>query len=377
MGSGSGSGSGRFCPRCGDPVAERPESRPGAPRDRDAALCDACYLDSFDLVDAPDRVEVAVCSSCGAVRRGDSWRDVGARDYTDVAVDAVREALGVHVAAEGVGWGVEPEQVDETTVRLTCRFTGVVRDTPVEETVVVPAKLSYGSCDRCGRVAGGYHNAVVQVRADGRTPTGEECDRAIELAESYVADREATGDRNAFVSEIERVDGGVDLKISTSQMGQGAATRITRALGGTVEHHPTLVTEDEDGNEVYRVTFAVRLPRHTPGDVIDPGDGDGPVLVRSVTGAVKGVRLATGGRYEADDPAGDALGTVDDAVETTLVAVEDDHAVQVLDPETYAARTIPRPDFLPTDAETVPVLRSRAGLHALPPAAVERGDGRR
>jgi nonsense-mediated mRNA decay protein 3 len=40
--------------------------------------------------------------------------------------------------------------------------------------------------------------------------------------------------------------------------------------------------------------------------------------------------------------------------------------VQVLDPETYESKTVPRPDYLDPDAETVPVLKSRAGLHVLP-----------
>ncbi|MFB6169029.1 MAG: 60S ribosomal export protein NMD3 [Haloferacaceae archaeon] len=364
--------SGRFCPRCGDPVSERSEPLPGAPSGRRTeALCDACYLDDFDLVDAPDRIEVPVCATCGAVKRGSSWRDVGARDYTDVAVDATREALGVHVDARAVEWGVEPEQVDENTVRMHCVFTGVVRETPVEQEVTVPVMISRGTCDRCGRIAGGYHNAVVQVRADGRDPTGEETSRAVELAHAYIGEREETGDRNAFVTEVDEGPDGVDVKISTAQMGQGVATRITRELGGTAEHHPTLVTEDEDGNEVYRVTYAVRLPAFTPGDVIDPGDGDGPVLVRGVDDRVTGVRLASGERWESSredglSPDAQKLGTRGDAVETALVAVEDDHAVRVLDPETYETESVPRPDYVDPDAETVPVVRSRAGLHVLP-----------
>jgi nonsense-mediated mRNA decay protein 3 len=154
-------------------------------------------------------------------------------------------------------------------------------------------------------------------------------------------------------------------------MGGGIARRITRELGGSVEEYPTLVTEDGDGNEVYRVTFAVRLPPYPPGTVIDPDDGDGPVLVRSARQRLKGVRLTTGEGYEAAYEEGIApdarrLGTRGDATETTVVAVEDDHAVQVLDPETYGAKTVSRPDYFDPAAETVPVLKSRAGLHILP-----------
>ncbi|MFB6106490.1 MAG: 60S ribosomal export protein NMD3 [Halobacteriaceae archaeon] len=360
----------QFCPECGEPVPEdAPRGQAGTRRER--SLCDACYFDRFDLADAPDRVEVLVCSGCGAVRRGDRWTDVGARDYTDVAVDAVSEELGVHADATDVEWGVEPEQVDATTVRMHCEFAGVVRGTALRETATVPVKLSKGTCDRCGRIAGDDFAAVVQVRATDRTPESEEVDRALDLAQSHVAEKEAAGDRNAYVTEIQRTDDGADVKLSTTGLGRSVATRIREALGGDLSESRTLVSEDEEGNPVYRMTYAVHLPPFTPGDVVDPGDGDGPVLVRSARGNLKGVRLASGDAYEASHedgiaPDAERLGSRSAAVETTVVAVEDDHAVQVLDPETYAATTVARPDFFDPDADTVPVLKSDAGLHLLP-----------
>ncbi|MFB6155849.1 MAG: 60S ribosomal export protein NMD3 [Haloferacaceae archaeon] len=365
-----------FCPRCGDPVEPRDEPLPGAPHDGDEVLCDECYFEDFELVDAPDRIEVLVCSQCGAVHRGNRWVDVGARDYTDVAIDEVSDALSVHVRAEDVAWQVEPEQVDQNTIRMHTAFQGAVRGTYVEEERVVPVKISRGTCKRCGRIAGGYYASVVQIRADGRTPTSEEASRAVELAREYVADREEAGDRDAFVSEVKETPDGPNVKLSTNQLGEAVSNRVVRELGGTIESHPTLVTEDEDGNEVYRVTYAVRLPKYTPGDVIDPEDGDGPVLVRSVQGNLRGTRLTTGEEYESrfedgEAPDASALGTADDADETTVVTVEDERAVQVLDPETYEAKTVARPSYFDHGADTVPVLKSRAGLHVLPEDAVE------
>ena len=362
-----------FCPRCGDPVPERDEPLPGEPRDRDRVLCDACYFEDFELVDAPERVEVLVCASCGAIRRGNRWIDVGARDYTDVAVEEVSESLGVHVKAEDVRWGVEPEQVDPTTIRMHCTFSGVVRGVPVQEEFTVPVKISRGTCERCGRIAGGSYAATVQVRGVDRVPDPAEQREAVEIAESMVAGREADGDREAFITEITDQPEGKDVKLSTNKLGKAVATRITERLGGSYSEAPTLVTEDRDGNEVYRVTFAVRLPKFRPGDVIDPDDGDGPVLVRSVRGNLKGVRLRTGERYEAEfeegeTPDAEKVGEAAEAAETTVVTVEDENAVQVLDPETYEAVTVPNPDFYDGDA-TVRSLKTDAGLFVLP------GDG--
>jgi len=106
--SDSNSSSRSFCPRCGDTMDPPEEPRPGEPRDPDAVLCDSCYFEDFDLVDAPERIEVGVCAQCGAVHRGKRWVDVGAKDYTDVAVEETTRSLGVHLEAEEVEWMVEP-----------------------------------------------------------------------------------------------------------------------------------------------------------------------------------------------------------------------------------------------------------------------------
>jgi len=370
-----------FCPRCGDAVAARPDPRPDEPTDPNRVLCNDCYFEEFDLVDAPERIEVRTCSRCGAVHRGNRWVDVGAQDYTDIAVEEVSEALGVHMGADDVDWQVLPEQVDETTIRMHCQFSGLVRGAPVTEEVVVPVKIAKQTCNRCGRIAGDYYASIVQVRAEERTPTAEEIEGAERIATEVVEEMEATGDRNAFVTETSEPDEGLNLKLSTNKIGKKVAQQVVGAYGGSFSSAETLVTEDEDGNEVYRVTFAVRLPRYRPGEIIDPEDDDaGPVLVRSVRGNLKGTRLTTGEEYEAAHEVGNApdarrLGTREDAEETTLVAVEDEHAVQVLDPETYAAKTIARPEYMDPDADTVAVLKSRAGLHVLPETDESGEDG--
>lgn len=367
--------SGAFCPRCGDSIESREEPLPGNPSGRRSQLCDGCYFDEFDLVDAPDELVVRICSRCGAVKRGEQWVDVGAEDYTDVAIEETTEVLGIHVDAADVQWMVEPEQIDQNTILMHCYFTGVMRETSIEAEHDVRVRFSRETCTRCSRIAGDYYASTVQVRGEDRTPTDEETNRAIEIARSFIAEHEATGDRNAFISEISDGREGVDIRLSTTQLGRSVADRIQREFGGTVTDSQRLITEDEDGNEVYRVTYAVRLPPYPAGTIIQPEDDD-PVLVRSAHGNLKGDRLTTGERYEAaadDGIAPDArrLGHVEDAQETTFVAVEDENAVQVLDPETYESKTISHPSYLDSDTETVNVLKHREGLHVLPEDAIE------
>lgn len=359
--------SGAFCPRCGSEIVRETD----LPEQADSRLCDSCYLSQYDLVDAPDRIELTVCAQCGAVDRGSRWVDIGADDYTDLAIDELTDALSVHVDATSISWQVAPEQVDPTTIKMHVQFSGVLRETPLTEELTVPVKIGRETCTRCGRIAGGSYAGVVQLRSIDRDPTEEEKTRGKEIAHDLVDKLEDKGDREAFVTEINEVPGGLDIRLSTTRLGEQIARRITDELGGEFTDHETLVTEDDDGNELYRVTFAVRLPPYRPGEIVDPGDGEGPVLVESARETMRGTRLKTHDTYQTpfEDgtaPEGSRLGWREDAQETTLVAVEDDHAVQVLDPDTYETKSVARPPALDTDRETVEVFRGEKALYILP-----------
>ena len=358
--------SGAFCPRCGDPVAtDRPAERTA----RDAALCDACYLAEYDLVEAPDRIELTVCPHCGAVKRGAGWIDVGANDYVDIAVDAVQERLGVHADADEVSWEVAPERVDDTTIRVHAAFAGRLRERPVTEERTIPVKIASGTCTRCGRIAGGSYASIIQLRARDRDPDDDERARAAEIATDLVEELEADGDREAFVTSIKDVSGGQDIRLSTTRLGDRVARQIVAELGGSYTTSETLVTEDEDGNELYRVTYAVWLPAYRPGAVVDPGDGD-PIVVTDANDRLAGTRLATGEQYHGPIEDTERLTHREAATETTLVAVPDTHAVQVLDPDSYETVSVPRPPSLDPNAETVSVVRAAGDLYVLPPEAL-------
>ncbi len=361
------SGSGQFCPRCGSPIEGRGFSPPDRRGAAEARLCSECYADAIELLSVPDQVEVTICTQCGAIKEDGEWREADERDYTDVAIDALADRIGIHRDASDVSWTVDPHQRGPNELDLQVTVTAIVGDRPIVEEASVSAHIARETCSRCGRMAGDYFAGTVQIRAADRPPTGEETDRAVAIAHQIA---EAGDDRAAFVSEVIEQPDGTDIRVSKNNLARRIARRIRAELGGTVESSETLVTEDAEGEGVYRVAFAVRLPKFRPGDVIELDDGR-PILV---LGDVRGRGLAGGEDVtieEADVERAKHIGSIGDVTETTLVTVEDDRAIQVLDPETAASVTIPRPADLSVDQDTVPVLKTSLGLHAIPKAIVQ------
>lgn len=363
------SGSGAFCPRCGEEF-DHPTSTGGTASHQSRVLCDACYLSEFDLVSPPEQLTISVCTQCGSFKRDGTWIDSSDDDITDVAIDAVQQSVGVHIDADDVTWAVQPEHIDQNHLRILATFSGWVRNQRIEEEIEVSVTITRGTCSRCGKIAGDYYAGIVQVRASERELQSVEKERTKTIANSVVADMRESGNREAFLSEITEVPGGIDIKISTTKIGERVARQIVAEFGGNYSTSETLVTEDSDGNEVYRVNYAIRLPRFVQGDIIDPADDDGPVVVESTLTNLKGTRLTTGEPFNvpksSDISEMERVGSMDDRQSATFVAVEDEYAIQVLDPETYQPITIPNPSFVNEASETVSVVKLPQGVFPVP-----------
>ncbi len=221
--------------------------------------------------------------------------------------------------------------------------------------VTVPVRISRQTCKRCGHIAGGSFASIVQVRADGRDPTDDERERAEEIAQEYVAAREETGDRNAFITETKSVDDGLDIKISTNQMGSGR--REAESPRNSAARTPTHGVSSPRTRTGRSCTGDLRRPPAPlpTGDVIDPEDGDGPVLVRrsratSRASVWRPVRLRS--EFEAGEtPDARRLGFREDG-QRRLRRNRGRESRSVLDPETLQCRIHGRTsDF---DADEVP-----------------------
>ncbi|MFW6152723.1 MAG: 60S ribosomal export protein NMD3 [Halobacteriota archaeon] len=354
-----------FCPRCGaatdpDDFGDRPST--------DRGLCRSCYLDEHQLVVVPETISIERCASCGSLHLDGEWTD---RDdaLVDVAVDVVADAVEVHRSVEELTWEVAPTRVDTSTVAVECRFDLRVEGAHVEREATASVSFEPTTCPRCSRIAGRSYASTVQLRATGRSPDDRELDRARSITADVLTDRVDLGDRDAFLTEVVERTEGLDLRLSTTRLGSQVATAIQRELGGTLETTSTLVTTDSDGQEVYRTTHAIRLPRLREGDILAVDDG--AILVEGVGEQVRTLDLRTGERerFDVGELTQPVVAHRRDARSATIVDVPDEHAVQLIDPTTYETITVARYADVDVTGDTVESVRVDGVVHLLP------GDG--
>ena len=252
-------------------------------------LCSDDFVKRRPLVRAPERMNVAKCAHCGKLELSRGW--------TAATVDdAIPGLLAAHVVKDRLvtkaeyTWASrqEHENILGLTVKANCR----VGEWDLAASFRTKVRIRGGACPTCSKQRADYFVGIVQVRADGRPLTDEEGQRA-----ARVADRAASGGED-FVSGIEPVRGGIDVKVGSNRLAKRLARDLAREFRGTVGSSATLHTQRE-GREMYRSTYVVRIPAFCEGDVVHwrsaryrvVGLGD-PVRLQHVdTGAIERVRL--------------------------------------------------------------------------------------
>ena len=242
-----------FCVKCG---AEDVETING--------LCMECFLDGRKLISMPHHVDLMRCANCEEFSVSDQW----VRKTLDQAVeDIALTTLSVIPEGKVISVGVMVEKQEEKTfvvhVQADVDVGGVVATD--EDSVIV--RLKNTVCKRCSRQLGSYYESIIQVRTGEKTLDDDLRDEVVRSVTASVETQSKTN-RSLFISKVQEVPGGVDIYLSSISLGKTLTRELSETYGAEVKESSSLVGVSSDGQEVYRVTFLLRLPMYHVGDII-------------------------------------------------------------------------------------------------------------
>ncbi len=242
-----------ICPRCGQPSLE-------------GDVCGACRASQLTWFSCRSRVISIVCPGCNSRKEAGLWAD-SPTPKEELRFELVRRAI--HVIPEVKEPVISITIRDQSTNRSVadCRISGNLLGEPVEGTCQIEILWQKEQCDRCSRIAGSYHEGVVQVRAAGRKPGLAEIHTAEVIAQEVEETCFSSGERLSFISDIQETRDGIDITVGSQRIGHEIASAIVKNMGGRFTTHPKLVGE-RAGKRLYRITYSVRLPRYCRGDII-------------------------------------------------------------------------------------------------------------
>jgi nonsense-mediated mRNA decay protein 3 len=337
-----------ICPKCGQPSKE--------------GLCDKCCLESTTFLSCPHRIELTFCPVCGSQLSHGKWQPVDCA-HEELILEAVENAVGVHSSLNNPKLTLSLSQRSPRNYFIDVLVNGDFRGLVAEEQYRIMVQLLHTTCDRCSRMAGKYYQAVVQLRAQDRSPSSLEIDAAKEISLLLAKRSHKKGDQFGFVQDIKFARGGIDIIVGSVQLGRLIAKGIIERFGGaTKESHK--VVGRKDGKDIYRTNISVRLPRLSKGDIIF---FDSSILeIKGFDGRNTICMVLDDGsrRILGEDAAGDAevLGKRAEAKMAVIVAMDED-IVEILDPWSFKTVFATRPkSFDAKIGGEVEVIRSDSGF---------------
>ena len=242
-----------FCVKCGRDCEESLDG-----------LCIDCWLDGRKLTELPHHVDLKVCTNCGEFSFNDRWvKKTMEVAVQDAAADALRVIRDVKVNSVAMDVECQDPYVYVVNVHAYCDVLGY----EAEDDSSTIVRIKNNVCKRCSRQLGSYYEAILQIRSGSKELTPEMREETLAMVENSVA-RQAANNRSLFITKMELVTGGVDVYLSSMSLGKSLARELGDAYCAETKESPKLVGQTTDGQDMYRLTYLVRLPEFHSGDVV-------------------------------------------------------------------------------------------------------------
>lgn len=264
-------------------------------------LCANCYNGEHPLVHVTSPLEIQACKRCGSVKVPGGWKTItlSSSEADGLLKRQIDRLLSQQVErlVKAVEVSYEVGNKLDRVVHIRLKAFGPSHPSLAshEEVYPVEVRFTYGTCDTCGMISGGYYEATLQIRADGRDVTDAEEEEILAIV-TRIAVNEYGRDSKAFASERNRTKNGFDFDLGSDHMCRLVADEIQSAYLAERKENYKLIGQDRGGKRKYRVTILLRLPRWSVGDFVKVGDR--PCQVVSVgRGGLTCHDLANGERF--------------------------------------------------------------------------------
>ena len=328
---------------------------------RDGA-CIKCYLKNHSFSKGPESIDIFVCYHCGAYKYKNTW-------VTDLFDKILKRVIknSFYISNELRGVGITTKY-SEGKDRIECKVTisGILDDVKIDEDHEILVRMRKTVCDVCSKRYGGYHEAVIQIRADKRKLSKDEIAVIQSTVEALVESMQDKGNRALFITDSKEEHGGLDFYLSD----KGSALTITKKTqgkyGGSIKQSSKNIGM-KDSRQVYRMTYLLRLPSFRKGDFISYGGSF--FRISSISGnKVHVLELSKWVERVFDVKEIDSVSVLGgkELIKEMILISETKEELQAMDPSTYKTFDIRKPKGISFNSNKVRVVKFEDEIFFIP-----------
>jgi nonsense-mediated mRNA decay protein 3 len=340
-----------FCVECG---SEEPIFRDG--------VCRKCYLKTHTFTKGPKEIDLPICAHCSSYKYKNTWT-------SELFGDVIRRVIKniFQISRELKDIDIVPE-CKEIKGNMSCKvfISGLLDNVEINEEHDLLVRLDKTVCDVCSKRFGGYHEAIVQIRAENRHLKKDELEQIGIFVENLVEDLRAKGNRALFITDIGEEHGGLDFYLSEKNAGIVIAKAIKDNYGGSIKQSSKNIGM-RDGKQLYRITYLVRLPSFVKGDFLKIDSSYFSVIsvhgnkvkmknLESWEESTNDVKII----HKAKKEGGQEL------IKEMILISQTKEEIQVMDSKTYEIKIIRKPKPMNLESKTIKVIRIDERIFLMP-----------
>jgi nonsense-mediated mRNA decay protein 3 len=326
------------------------------------SLCEECYSKKHVQPSIPDHVDLTICAHCQSMQTPKGWEDVGS--IREAAETAIEDAIVLPKETKVSDLRVHLSEKDERNLQARVEVMLVIQGHQFSRELGTIVRLKRGSCAECSKQQGKYYEAILQVRGQERNlpkDVEQEIDRFV--TERVGAMRKSS--REVFLSKVAKVKGGLDFYFSTISSARGVSRDLQDAYCAEYKESSSLWGR-RDGKDIYRMTYLVRLPGMSKGDIVLFEGRE--LYVRGMSrGMLHVIDLKTGEERSVrfTERTDCALSQPRPEIVKAVVLAEKDNELQVLDPETMKPLEVRKPRGFSRKGQQVRLVKTKLGAYVL------------
>lgn len=340
-----------FCVECGK---DEPIFRNG--------VCLSCYLKATQFSKGPVILDIIMCPRCSSYKYKNTWVR---EPFDDILKRYVKEAFTINPELKHVEIQTQCKE-QERILACMVFISGSLEGQTITEQHPLTVRIRHNTCEICSREAGGYYEAILQIRAEQRKFTNAELKTLQSAVETMVGQFQESGKRGLFITDIAEKREGLDFFLSEKGPALSIAKKIQEQFGGDFKQSASSAGM-KDSRQVYRMTYLVRIPAYRKGDFFS-FDNSFFSIVSLHENKVRALELSTGSAKVIDgkDVQPSRIYGGKELIREMIVVSQSKSEIQLMDPKTYTIVEIQKPKTASVDTAMVKTVKLDGYLFLVP-----------
>jgi nonsense-mediated mRNA decay protein 3 len=307
-------------------------------------------------------MDITICPRCSSYKHKNTWVQ---ESFDEILRQHIKDAFSISPELKNV---TIQTQCDEQVRILHCMvsISGFLEGQPITEQHPLTIRIRRNTCDVCSREAGGYYEAIIQIRAEKRTFPKSELQILRSTVESLVTQMQKSGKRGLYITDFDENRQGLDFFLSEKATAFSIAKKIQEQFGGEFKQSASTAGM-KDSKQLFRMTYLVRIPAYRKGDFF-VCDHSFFLIVSLHENKVRAIDLSSWAEkvIAGKDIQPSKIFGGTELVRDMIVVSQSKKDIQLMDPKTYSTVEIQKPKMVSIDTSMVKTVKLDGYLFLVP-----------